>query len=148
MILTELQKRTLNKYNVCLLLKYVHNGIIEFPADFVYVDEIKIRQIEELLKIPRKIDDFKDSTLKEFRKVVYNELKDKPFEICYSTCFVLRDFDIDKSDSYCSKCGHRLIMLTVTTPYDDWVHKCGREYIILFCHHCNEVVNFKLMKMN
>lgn len=147
-MLTELQKRTLNKYNVYLLLNYIHKGIIEFPADFVYVDEIKIRQIKELLKIPRKIDDFKDFTLKEFRKVVYDELKDKPFEICCSTCFVLSDYYINKSDSYCPKCGHRMITLTVTTPYDEWAHLCGREYIILFCRNCDEIVNFKLLKMN
>lgn len=148
MMLTESQKRELNKFNVYKLLHYVHDGLINFPADFVYVDEIKIGQLKELLKTPRMIDDFKGINFKDLRDELYNKLKDRPFDCEGIPCFVRASFDISKSDSYCLKCGHRMIDLIVSSPWEYWVHLCGREYRFSMCSHCGEKRDLELLIMS
>lgn len=46
-MLTEAQKRQLNKMPVIKLLDYIDKGNISFPDDFEFVDEEKIQQIKE-----------------------------------------------------------------------------------------------------
>lgn len=54
-MLTEAQKRQLNKMPVVKLLDYIDKGNVAFPEDFEFVDEVKIQQIkEEIAKRPNQ----------------------------------------------------------------------------------------------
>jgi hypothetical protein len=46
-MLTETQKKQLNKMPVVKLLEYIDKGNISFPDDFEFVDDVKIQQIKE-----------------------------------------------------------------------------------------------------
>ena len=54
-MLTEAQKRQLNKMPVVKLLDYIDKGNVAFPEDFEFVDEVKTQQIkEEIAKRPNQ----------------------------------------------------------------------------------------------
>lgn len=87
-------------------------------------------------------------TLKEKRIALFEKIKDMAFVYDNIPCYVKSENDINLSYSRCSKCGHEIMTVYVSSPAEYWQNLCGREGCITICSHCGEQGEFKLMRMS
>lgn len=147
-MLTESQKKQLNKFPVGKILDYIVKGNVKFPDDLEFVDEIKIQQIKELLPSYRRDKDESQTSFKEKRAALFKVICNKPFYEGGIPCYAKSEDRILESDLSCEICGYKMMKVLVSSPAHFWQHLSGREGWVTICPHCGQHGNIDIVIMN
>ena len=149
-MLTESQKRQLCKCSVAALLYHIKSGIVNFPEDFIYVETNKVQQIKESLNafLIKQYDLELETRFKEIASELFKDIKDKCFSCDGIPCYIMGMHTIRISNTYCPKCGYRMLDITVSSPAEYWENLCGRQGNLSICSHCSEQGDFELLIMS